>query len=472
MQQANLNQDGTYFLFQDGKVLANPLNSASHQWCAMIHHLRNDRLFQIRPELIQSYISSSVAYLVTFPMQSVVNTIFKYPTPHSVLASNFHNRAWKKISVPSRQTVPLDQVKLILGLIKTIVERPQPDRFLSERIGVDHPFFNEFIKPFISHRKILAVVMSLLPGSFIDKLGEQLWLCVLDSVANDNVSARRSNPVPLAKNLTLSRPQVSPEGFPERYLREIAIGPQAHPEILRKLKQRAVEFASRPVAAQADVRTETQQIIAEAFGARDPTQLDRRIYGQIYDRLGDIPAEILGDLGEPLYLKKRASQDPTQPRELAAYVFPRLHPEQPAPATWSDPQHSVIVVPVRKDLFASILEALPALAPGLVPAADPAPPQAPAPPAPDAPALDFPSAALDPPDAGSLPYFTEQGLLPEFNPEEPPREEEPDPFANFSSQPEDYDAWLMQVSSAAPDDIDDDEQGPAKRARTAEPDHA
>ena len=47
-----------------------------------------------------------------------------------------------------------------------------------------------------------------------------------------------------------------------------------------------------------------------------------------------------------------------------------------------------------------------------------------------------------------------------------PQEEEQDPFANFASQTEDYDAWLMQINAAEPDGCD--EQGLAKRARTAE----
>jgi hypothetical protein len=193
MQQANLNRDGTYFIFHDGQVLANALNTASQQWCAMIHHLRYDRVFRNHPEVAKRYIRSSISYLVTFPMHSVVNTVFKYPTMHAVLASNFHSHAWKKIRVPNDQIVPIAQAQLILGLLKNIVDNPQPDRFLSERIGIDHPVFNQHIKPHISHRKILAAVMSLLPSSYIDKLGEAQWLCILEAVANDLVSAPRSN---------------------------------------------------------------------------------------------------------------------------------------------------------------------------------------------------------------------------------------------------------------------------------------
>jgi hypothetical protein len=245
-----------------------------------------------------------------------------------------------------------------------------------------------------------------------------------------------------------------------------------------------MEYARQPAKAPgvdyADVQIKHTQIMAEAFGATEQQpRANHRIYGNIYDRLGDIPPEILGDLGQPLYLKKGTPNDPSQPRQLAAYVFPRLNPEQPAPATWGDPEHTVVVVPVRKDLLAGSVFSLPARAPASAPAQEPAPVPAPAPaqdpaqepaPAQDPPSMDFPSAALDNPDACNLPFFPEQGLLQDFGQEEDaPQEEDQDPFANFASQPEDYDAWLMQINAAEPDGGDrDDEQGPAKRARTAE----
>lgn len=189
MQQAILNQDGTYYKYHNGVIIASPLNSASHQWSAMIHYLRNDPVFRNQPKLAKAYIQSSVAYLVTFPLQTIIKTIFKYPTLHSSLASNYFNQAWKKIKIPRNQIVPFAQGQLVLRVIETLVHKPQPDRFLSDRISIDHAFFNEQIKIHILHRKILAVVMSLLPGSHIDKLGEELWLCVLEAIANDNVSA-------------------------------------------------------------------------------------------------------------------------------------------------------------------------------------------------------------------------------------------------------------------------------------------
>jgi hypothetical protein len=79
--------------------------------------------------------------------------------------------------------------------------------------------------------------------------------------------------------------------------------------------------------------------------------------------------------------------------------------------------------------------------------------------------MDFPLAALAPQDAA--PNFEERGLLSDFESDLSHEEEEPDPFANFSSQPEDYDAWLMQINSGAAAAAANDEQGPAKRARTA-----
>lgn len=249
---------------------------------------------------------------------------------------------------------------------------------------------------------------------------------------------------------------------------------------MKKLKKDAEERARKPVPPPqldaatewAAVRAQQQQIIEEAFGAPNEPGGKRNIYGKIYNSLGDIPAEILGDLGKPLYLERGSVKDPSRPRELAAYVFPRLNPTQPAPATWIDPRHNVVVVPVRTDLLeraqllsedtapapASVAAPVPALAPAPVPAPAPAPA-----PAPDLAAMDFPLAALAPPD--DVPNFEERGLLSDFESDLSHEEEEPDPFANFSSQPEDYEAWLMQINSGAA--AANDEQGPAKRARIA-----
>lgn len=190
MQQANLNRDGTFFLYHDGSVLANPLKSASHQWGAMIHHLRTDPALQGDPKIAEGYIRSSISYLVTFPIQSVVSTLFKYPTAHADMVANFIQRAWEKIRVPRDQVLPFAQAQLIFGLFKILIAKPQPDRFLSDRIGIDHPFFKERIQHHILHRKILAVVLSLLPGAHVDKLGEERWTRVLEAIANDKVSAR------------------------------------------------------------------------------------------------------------------------------------------------------------------------------------------------------------------------------------------------------------------------------------------
>lgn len=188
MQQAKLNSTGTYLLYHDGKVHAFPLKSASHQWGAMIYNLMNDPVFSNNPKTADVYIFTSISYLMTFPTQSVVNTLFKYPTKHADMVSNFVNKTWEKIRVPRDQPLPFAQAHLIHGLFEILIAKPQLDRFMSDRIGIDHPFFAGRIQQHIVHRKILAVVLSILPGAHIEKLGEARWMRVLEAIAHDRVS--------------------------------------------------------------------------------------------------------------------------------------------------------------------------------------------------------------------------------------------------------------------------------------------
>lgn len=209
-----------------------------------------------------------------------------------------------------------------------------------------------------------------------------------------------------------------------------------------------------------------RELMAEVFGTPDDPQAQRQIKGKVYNTLTDIPAEILGDLGEPIYLMRGSPRNPEQEPSLVAYVYPRLHLEAPAPDTWKDPEFAAVMVPVRRELLQNALLpgaaiVMPSTAKEVQPAEPPLDPPAP----PPAPSLDFPSAALDPPDDGGLRRFPEHGLLDEFDPDKPQDEDEADPFANFADQPVDYDAWLMQINSAG---ADDHERGPAKRARLAQ----
>lgn len=260
------------------------------------------------------------------------------------------------------------------------------------------------------------------------------------------------------KILIHSLPQVSPKGFPERFLKEIRIGPQAHTHIIRRLQQDALEHAfkasqaasapaSAPLSLSEIIQTEkaeTAEIMNEVFGTPSDPQALRPIHSESYKSLQDIPSDLLGELGQPLYVMKRSRTNPDQPKQLYGYLFPRLNLESPASPRWKFPQSAAVWVPVNMEpLNAEELAA-----------------------------LHLPSAALEP-EPQPEPEPSGGGLLDELWDEPAPeRQEEPDPFANFSSQSEDYDAWVMQLNTNQPvaDDqpVQDDAPGPAKRARPAQ----
>lgn len=179
-----------FFRYRDGRVLANPLHSPSHQFSTMVYVLQSE--LQGKDDMARAYIRSSIGYLFVFPIDEVAAMFFKHVTDHPEMCLNLERKSWQDILIARNQPFPHNMANRIHANLQALAANPSLSASVSDRVSGTNQYFKRMVLKYINCRKLLAFVLSILPSNLCDKIGRKNWLAVLEDIADDEVNRHNS----------------------------------------------------------------------------------------------------------------------------------------------------------------------------------------------------------------------------------------------------------------------------------------
>jgi len=172
----------TYMEYPDGQILPLPLPTPSYNWTNMFYQLQNQQALKDHPEMARRFIRTAIGYLFVFDVRKVSLCVFKNVTHKHELASNMTQRKFEEIKLPENESFSPMETAFIMSRLSVIVQ----NRYTYNTVSDSNYDFKDLLYE-ITDRKRLAFLLSLMPSSYVTKVGHKNWLEILCAIADSKV---------------------------------------------------------------------------------------------------------------------------------------------------------------------------------------------------------------------------------------------------------------------------------------------